>query len=141
MVTKPALAYEPAERAFLDPTRADARDPGSARAVVVPFGLEASVSYGGGTAAGPAALIAASQQLELFDEEFWREPYRDYGVATLVAPTIAQPIEAALHQLSDLVERIVEDGRFPLVIGGEHSLTPGAMAPFAAMYDWWGWNI
>ena len=39
------------------------------RAVIVPFGLEASVSYGGGTANGPAAIITASHQVELFDEE------------------------------------------------------------------------
>ena len=43
------LDYLPAEESFLDPVRADAGDPASARAVVIPFGLEASVSYGGGT--------------------------------------------------------------------------------------------
>ena len=54
--------------------------------MVVPFGLEASVSYGSGTAAGPAAIIAASQQLELYDDELGREPYLDYGVAAAPAP-------------------------------------------------------
>ncbi len=76
---RPALEYLPAEQSFLDPVRADARDPGAARAVVIPFGLEASVSYGGGTAAGPAAILAASHQLELYDEELGREPYARPG--------------------------------------------------------------
>jgi agmatinase len=76
----------------------------STRAVVIPFGLEASVSYGGGTAAGPAAILTASQQLELYDDELQGEPYLDYGVAALRAPEIDKPIEAALQQLAGIVE-------------------------------------
>jgi agmatinase len=59
-----------------------------AKVVVVPFGLEKSVSYGGGTKNGPKAIIKASKQVELFDEEFWCEPFRKYGVATLKNPKI-----------------------------------------------------
>lgn len=124
------LDYLPAGESFLDPVRADAGNPGAARAVVIPFGLEASVSYGGGTAAGPAAILKASQQLELYDEEFEREPYLDYGVAALREPAIARPIEAALDQLAGIVETVLEEGRFPFVLGGEHSLTAGAIRPF-----------
>jgi agmatinase len=125
------LDYLPPEQSFLDPVRADARDPASARAVVIPFGLEASVSYGGGTAAGPAAIIAASQQLELYDDELGREPYLDYGVATLPEPKIATPIEAALDQIDGIVEAVLELGKFPFVLGGEHALTAGAVRPLA----------
>jgi len=131
---RPALEYLPAEQSFLDPVRADARDPGAARAVVIPFGLEASVSYGGGTAAGPAAILAASHQLELYDEELGREPYLDWGVAALREPRIARPIAAALDQLAALAETVVADGRFPLVLGGEHSLTIGAIRPHLARH-------
>ena len=99
--------------------------------MVIPFGLEASVSYGGGTAAGPAAILTASHQLELFDEEVWREPYLDYGIAALRAPTIAGNIEDALAQLAALVGQVLNANRFPLVLGGEHSLTAGAIRPFA----------
>lgn len=128
------LEYLPAEESFLDPIRADAGNPGAARAVVIPFGLEASVSYGGGTAAGPAAILKASQQLELYDEELEREPYLDYGVAALREPVIARPIEAALDQLAGLVEAVLDEGKFPFVLGGEHSLTAGAIRPFARRY-------
>jgi agmatinase len=124
--------YLPAEQSFLDPVRADARDPSSARAVVIPFGLEASVSYGGGTAAGPRAILEASRQLELYDEELGCEPYRAWGVAALPEPAIARPIGAALDQLAGLVEGVLEKGKFPLVLGGEHSLTAGAIRPVAA---------
>ena len=124
--------YLPAEHSFLDPVRADAHDPGSARAIVIPFGLEASVSYGSGTAAGPAAILEASQQLELYDDELGCEPYRAWGVAALPEPAIEPRIEAALTQLAGLVEGVLAEGKFPFVLGGEHSLTAGAIRPVAA---------
>lgn len=105
-----------------------------ARAVIVPFGLEASVSYGGGTAKGPQAIIEASHQVELFDEEFWREVYRDYGVTTLDFPEIADDIPAALEQLANTTEALLQGNKFPLILGGEHSLTAGAIRPFVERY-------
>jgi agmatinase len=128
------LEYLSAAESFLDPVRADADQPASARAVIVPFGLEASVSYGTGTAAGPAAILKASQQLELYDDELGREAYLDYGVAALREPAIAMPIAAALEQVQGLVEAVVAAGKFPLVLGGEHSLTAGAIRPLLARH-------
>lgn len=119
--------YLPAEQSFLDPVRVDAHDPGAARALVIPFGLEATVSYGVGTAQGPSAILRASRQLELYDEELGCEPYRTWGVAALREPVIEPTIEVALAQLSHLVESVIEEDKFPLVLGGEHSLTPGAI--------------
>lgn len=126
--------YLPPKKTFLDPLRVDVDNPEKSRAVIIPFGLEASVSYGGGTAAGPKAILAASHQLELFDEEFWREPYLDYGIACLKPPKVKTDIDAALKQLEDIVAAVLHDGKFPLVLGGEHSLTIGAIRPFAARY-------
>jgi agmatinase len=126
--------YLPAEQSFLDPVRVDAHDPGAARAVVIPFGLEASVSYGGGTAQGPSAILRASQQLELYDEELGCEPYRAWGVAALREPVIEPSIEAALVQLTHLVEGVIAQDKFPLVLGGEHSLTPGAIRPIVTRH-------
>jgi agmatinase len=124
------LDYLPAGESFLAPVGVDACDPAPARAVVLPFGLEASVSYGGGTTAGPAAILAASQQVELYDDELECEPVRGYGVATVREPAIARPIETALDQLQGLVEAVAAAGKFPLVLGGEHSLT---VAPVRAL--------
>ncbi|MCE3255158.1 MAG: Agmatinase [Rickettsiaceae bacterium] len=105
-----------------------------AKAIIVPFGLEASVSYGGGTKTGPAAIIKASHQVELFDEEHWCEVYRKFGVATLKTPEIAQPIPAALEQLEKITETILNLGKFPLILGGEHSITAGSIRPFVKKY-------
>lgn len=105
-----------------------------AKAVIVPFGLEASVSYGHGTAAGPAAIIKASHQVELFDEEFWCEPVRDFGVMTLHETSIPRDIPAALSQLERITGKLLDEGKFPLIFGGEHSITAGAIRPFASRY-------
>lgn len=105
-----------------------------ARAVVVPYGLEASVSYGHGTAEGPAAIIKASYQVELFDEEFWSEPFREIGIMTLKTPPVKKNIKAALNDLERITGRLLDDGKFPMILGGEHSITAGAIRPFAAKY-------
>ena len=132
--TPTAFDYLPPAEAFLEEGRADADRPDDARAVVIPFGLEGSVSYGGGTAAGPAAILAASDQLELFDEELWREAYLDYGIATIRQPEIANGIAPALDKLADVVKSVLDAGKFPFVLGGEHSLTAGAIRPFAEQH-------
>ncbi len=105
-----------------------------ARAVVVPFGLEASVSYGHGTSKGPDAMIKASYQVELFDEDLWKEPVWDIGIATLKKFPIKKKIEAALKDLETVTGKILDDGKFPLIFGGEHSITAGAIRPFAKRY-------
>lgn len=128
------LDYLPPAETFLDPHRDGIDAPHLAKAVVIPFGLEASVSYGGGTKAGPAAIMDASQQLELFDDDLWREAVLDYGIAAIREPVIAPTVEAALDQLAALTGAVVAEGRFPFVIGGEHSLTPGAIRPLVAKY-------
>ncbi len=128
------FSYLPAEAGFLDPDRAGAMQPEAARAVVIPFGLEASVTFQGGTKAGPAAILAASKEVELFDEEYWREVIDDYEVATLPPIPIAGAHDAALKQIALLVRQVLFSNRFPLVLGGEHSLTAGAIRPFVERF-------
>lgn len=105
------------------------------KVVVVPFGIEGSVSYGGGTADGPRAIIEASHQVELFDEELWCEPFRRFRLETMAPFPIADGVRPAVDQIAAIVEEIVAGGGFPLVLGGEHSLTAGAIRPFAARHD------
>lgn len=129
------MKFRPQDKGFLGLGPDEAVPPEEARAVVIPFGLEASVSYGGGTAAGPEALIAASHEVELFDEHLWKEPVHDFGVATLAPVTPKRDIREALDQLEAIVAEVLAAGKFPLVIGGEHSLTAGAIRPFAAAHE------
>tara|TARA_Y100000590_G_scaffold8155_1_gene10248 strand:+ start:49 stop:933 length:885 start_codon:yes stop_codon:yes gene_type:complete len=104
------------------------------KVVVVPFGLEKTVSYGGGTKNGPKEIIKASHQVELYDEELNCEPYKKIGIKTLKPFKIDQNITKALNKMSDINRKIINKKLFPMTFGGEHSITPGCIAPFAKKY-------
>ena len=98
--------------------------------IVVPFGLEKSVSYGGGTKKGPLEIIKASHQVELYDEDLNKEPYKTIGIKTLKPFVIKKNLKAAIEQLAQINKKIISKNKFPLVLGGEHSITPGSIKPF-----------
>ena len=104
------------------------------KVVVVPFGLEKTVSYGGGTKNGPKEIIKASHQVELYDEELHCEPYKKIGIKTLKPFKINKNIKKALKQISDINKKILNKKLFPITFGGEHSITPGCINPFVKKY-------
>ena len=104
------------------------------KVVVVPFGLEKTVSYGGGTRNGPKEIIKASHQVELYDEELRCEPYKKIGIKTLKPFKIDKDIKKALKKMSDINQEILDKKLFPITFGGEHSITPGCIAPFVKKY-------
>jgi agmatinase len=113
----------------------DANQNTDPKVIVVPFGLEKTVSYGGGTKNGPREIIKASHQVELFDEELNKEPYKEIGIKTIKPFPIPKKIEKALEHLSNINKKIISENKFPLVFGGEHSITPGSIKPFVKKYD------
>lgn len=123
------------EEAFLGLRSENAVSYENSKAVIIPFGLERSVSYGSGTAKGPSAMIQASHEVELFDEMLWCEPYHCINVVTLEEPTIENDIPQALKQLEKLVKQVLDDKKFPFVFGGEHSITAGSIRPFVKRYE------
>jgi agmatinase len=104
------------------------------KVVIVPFGLEKTVSYGDGTKNGPKEIIKASHQVELYDEELNCEPYKKIGIKTLKPFKIDKNIKKALAKMSKINEEILDKKLFPMTFGGEHSITPGCIAPFAKKY-------
>ena len=104
------------------------------KVVVVPFGLEKTVSYGGGTRNGPKEIIKASHQVELYDEELNCEPFKKIGIKTLKPFKIEKNIKKALSVMSKINQDILEKKLFPMTLGGEHSITPGCIAPFAKKF-------
>jgi len=104
------------------------------KVIVVPFGLEKTVSYGGGTKNGPKEIIKASHQVELYDEELNCEPYKKIGIKTLKPFKIDKNIKKALNKISKINEEILNKKIFPITFGGEHSITPGCIAPFTKKY-------
>lgn len=97
----------------------------SARFAVLPIPYDATTSFGVGTREGPRAIITASQQVELYDEGLGRESLKD-GVATLdpVPPNTAGP-EQMVRDCYRAARKVVQDGKFLLALGGEHSISSG----------------
>ena len=95
----------------------------TSRVAVLPVPFERTTSYGKGTSAGPAAIIRASQSMELYDEELGAEPYTQ-GIATL-APFLpeAYDMAEAMAELQEESRIHLERGKFLVTLGGEHSLS------------------
>jgi agmatinase len=107
--------------------------PEKARVVLVPVPYEKTTTYNRGTAAGPAALLQASLQVELFDEETRTEPLRA-GLALLDAvQTDAMP-DALADRLIEVVAPHLQASRVVGCLGGEHSLSLGPIRAAAGQY-------
>lgn len=113
---------------------------------LLPVPYEATTTYKKGTARGPAAIIEASAQVELYDEELGFEVYRQ-GIRTLPPLKVKrqvqgsrksqpEPPESFLPRLEKEVAKIVRlfpDTNF-VMLGGEHSITPAAVKVFVRRY-------
>ncbi|MDQ3850508.1 MAG: agmatinase [Actinomycetota bacterium] len=97
----------------------------TARVLVLPIPFEATVTYGTGTAAGPAAIVAASQHVELYDREHDCEPALEYGVHTLPALRPPAQPQAAVAAIARAVAQAVAPGRLVVALGGEHTISAG----------------
>lgn len=128
-------AHNPGD--FLDlPPEACAYE--TAAAVILPLPFEESVSYGGGTAAGPEAVIAASQQVELYQRERDAEPALAYGVHTLPPPAFfaaggkRKNAAAVIDGIAREAEKHLAAGKLLVGIGGEHTVSLGLARAVAA---------
>jgi agmatinase len=94
--------------------------------VILPCPHEATVSYGKGTRKGPAAIIKALPYVENFDEERGREmiPKGALEILKLVGVT----------SLESRVTSLLKAEKIPVILGGEHSITPVAVKAFAMKY-------
>lgn len=98
--------------------------------VVVPVPYERTVSYGRGTRKGPAAVIKASPQLELWDEEIKAETW-EKGIFTTGPVNCALPEKRFFPHLERSVEALLSStGAVPFFLGGEHSITQALLPPF-----------
>lgn len=94
-----------------------------AKFAVLPIPYDSTTSFQTGTREGPAAIIRASQQVEMFDEELEGEFYKA-GIATLdsIMPNMTGP--QAMHEdVYQAARRVVRDGKTLIGLGGEHSIT------------------
>lgn len=101
---------------------------------IIPFGLEKTVTYVGGTKNGPKNIIKASHQVELFDEELKKETYKKFKIKTFKEVKIKPKLDDALQQLTSIVDKSLSKKVFPLILGGEHSITPAIIKSFLKKY-------
>lgn len=107
----------------------------NSRAVVFPIPLERTTTYEHGTRNGPAAIIAASRNMETWDEELGVETFSKIGIATLPAIDPAEgALEKVLAEIYTTELALLGDGKFPVALGGEHSLTPPLVAAAAKKF-------
>ena len=98
-----------------------------ARVVLLPVPYDATTSYRGGARDGPSAIIQASRQMEDYDPELGREPSAA-GIYTApeLEPHAGGP-EAMAARVTEAVDWYAAQGKLVGVLGGEHSVTPGAV--------------
>lgn len=97
-----------------------------AKVVVIPVPFDFTASYKTGARDGPQAILSASKNLELYDEETGTEVYRQ-GFYTMEPLEPILPVEEMVKEIRNTVDSVLKKGQFPIVLGGDHSVTIGAI--------------
>jgi agmatinase len=93
-----------------------------ARVLVWPISYEGTVSYGTGTGAGAMAIINASRNMELYDEETRSEVYK-IGIHTLHETQPEPTPDAMMEALYERTRELLDADKFICMLGGEHSIS------------------
>jgi len=106
----------------------------NARVVILPVPLDRTTSYVAGTRNGPHEILVASSHMELWDEETQTDVH-SVGIFTM--PEMEFPfatMDEVVAEIRRVAAELVNRGKFPIVLGGEHSITPPIVAAVAAKY-------
>jgi N1-aminopropylagmatine ureohydrolase len=106
----------------------------SAKAIILPIPLESTTSYVNGTRNGPREILVASSHMELWDEEMNTDIH---GVGIYTLPEMELPFDDMGDMMAEIrrvVAEIVEHDKFPVVLGGEHSITSPVVGALAAKH-------
>ena len=102
-----------------------------ARVVILPVPYDSTVSGWVGSREGPRAIVDASEMMELYDIAIGSEPYR-VGIHTL--PELAFHAggpDAMVERIEEVVGELLDDGKFVVTLGGEHTVAVGAVRAHA----------
>lgn len=117
---------------FLD-LEPELTDPATAAVAILPVPYDATSTWQKGADRGPAAILHASTQVELYDIETATEPCR-HGIATLPPLHVQGPPEQLADAVEARVGEILDREQVPVLLGGEHSVSIGAFRAAAARY-------
>lgn len=133
-MSKPPVQYDHIEPLAFGGTLPHAANFEDAKAVILPVPLESTTSYVPGTRNGPREILIASSHLELWDEETGSDVH-PIGIHTL--PEMELPFDHMgdiMAEIARVTAAILAHDKFPVVLGGEHSITSGVVASMAAKY-------
>jgi N1-aminopropylagmatine ureohydrolase len=106
----------------------------TARVVILPVPLDRTTSYVAGTRNGPHEILAASSHMELWDEETGTDVH-GIGICTLPEMEFPFPtMDEVMREIRRVATELVSRGKFPVVLGGEHSITAPVVAAVAAQH-------
>lgn len=105
----------------------------SSKVVILPIPFDKTTTYTQGTDLGPAALIEASRNMEMYDVESNSEPYL-MGIHT-AKPVLAKTSEEMVKSTKKQALAFLKKGKFVIGLGGEHAITPPLVAAQAEMHD------
>lgn len=104
------------------------------KVVILQAPYEKTATYKKGTVNGPLAIIEASKKMELFDDELNQETYK-IGIHTM------DPLEVEELKPEDMIDKVYQStmevlkvGKFPVILGGEHSVSIGSVKAFKEVY-------
>ncbi len=107
----------------------------NARAVLIPVPYDGTTTYRAGTREGPRAILAASKELEPYDEETETEAFR-CGIATLEElPVIVTSPREMVDSVCEVGDAVLTTGKLPVLLGGEHLMSLGMIRAVARHYD------
>ncbi|OAQ20362.1 agmatinase [Thermosulfurimonas dismutans] len=98
-----------------------------ARVALIPAPYDATTSWRPGTREGPRRILEVSPYLEFFDEETGSEPHRNLGFYTFPEPELPVDPEKAILTIESLVCKALDEQKFPVLLGGEHTVTLAAL--------------
>ena len=102
--------------------------------VVVPVPYDLTSTYQPGSRRGPASILEASSNMELYDDELHRETYT-VGINTFPAVEVdARGPAEMIRTVHRTIAQIAADGKIPVILGGEHSISFGAVAALKETY-------
>jgi len=104
------------------------------RVVVLPIPYERTTTYVKGTKNGPSAIINASRNIEIYDEELEKN-ISDVGICTLEELKSGEKSETMVNIINEKIKELINDKKFIIVVGGEHSITPGVVKAISEKND------
>ena len=105
------------------------------KVVILPIPFEGTVTYGKGTANGPEAIISASRHMETYDLEIGLDFFDKVGIHTLESMALnPEDLKKVMETIHTVVKKILAHNKFPIILGGEHSITPPCVQALKEKY-------